>query len=149
VDLNRDGKPDIYVANDMAAKFLYFNRSTSGKLRFIERGLESGTAGNEQGSPEGSMGGDAGDYYGSGLPDLFVTNFEGQRHALYHNDWKPGTPPEKHFFRYRSSVARLGAIGRTFVSWGTGFVDVENRGWEDLFFVSGHVLRYPTLVQRG
>src|SRR5207244_5008254 len=70
VDLNRDGKPDIYVANDMAAKFLYFNRSTPGKLRFVERGLESGTACNDCGHPDGSMGVDAGDYDRSGVPHL-------------------------------------------------------------------------------
>src|SRR5262249_21131814 len=27
--------------------------------------------------------------------------------------------------------------------------DVENRGWEDLFFVSGHVLRHAELAKRG
>src|SRR5205823_10181268 len=90
VDLNGDGRPEIYVANDMADKFLYFNQSTPGKLRFAERALESGTAGDDQGDPEGSMGVDAGDYDRSGRPHLFVTNFEGQRHGLYHNDGSSG-----------------------------------------------------------
>src|SRR5262249_21689671 len=101
IDLNNDGKPEIYVANDIAAKFLYFNQSTPGHLKVVERGVESGTAGDNSGSPEGSMGVDAADYDGTGLPLLFVTNCENQRHALYHNDWKPGTPPERHFFSYR------------------------------------------------
>ncbi len=149
VDLNQDGKPEIYVANDMADKFLYFNRSTPGKLRFVERALESGTACDDRGAPEGSMGVDAADYDRSGLPHLFVTNYEGQKHALYHNDWRPDMPLEKHFFSYRSSPAGIASLGRSFVSWGTGFVDVENGGWEDLFIVSGHVLLRPDLVQRG
>ncbi|MBI1918215.1 MAG: CRTAC1 family protein [Planctomycetes bacterium] len=149
VDLNQDGKSDIYVANDMTAKFLYFNVSTPGKLKFVERALESGTACNEQGAVDGSMGVDAASYDGSGLPHLFVTNFERQRHALYHNDWRPGTPLEKHFFSYRSTSSGVAAIGQNFVSWGTGFVDVENGGWEDLIIVSGHVLRHPDRVQRG
>src|SRR5262249_24488708 len=88
VDLNLDGRPEIYVANDMTDKFLYFNESTPGKLRFVERALESGAACDEGGSPDGSMGVDAADYDGSGLPHLFVTNFQGQWHALYHNDRK-------------------------------------------------------------
>ncbi|MBI1918218.1 MAG: CRTAC1 family protein, partial [Planctomycetes bacterium] len=149
VDLNQDGKPDIYVANDMTAKFLYFNVSTPGKLKFVERALESGTACNDCGDPDGSMGVDAGDYDRSGLPHLFVTNFENDRHALYHNDWRPGLPVEKHFFSYRSAAAGITAIGRSFVSWGTGFVDVENGGWEDLFIVSGHTLRHPARLHRS
>src|SRR5262249_49563343 len=78
VDLNQDGKPEIYVANDMTDKFLYFNLCTPGKLKFAERALESGTAGDDQGAADGSMGVDAADYAGSGLPHLFVTNFERQ-----------------------------------------------------------------------
>jgi hypothetical protein len=148
VDLNQDGKPDIYVANDMTENFLYFNRSAPGKFRFAERAVESGTAGNDQGEPEGSMGVDAGDYNRSGRPHLFVTNFEYQRHALYHNDGKCVAAGHS-CFSHRSTAARLGALGRTFVSWGTGFVDVENRGWEDLFFVSGHTLRFPERLQRN
>jgi hypothetical protein len=149
VDLNQDGKPDIYVANDMADKFLYFNLSTPGKLKFAERALESGTAGNDQGAAEGSMGVDAASYDRSGLPHLFVTNFERQKHALYHNDWEPGLKLGEHSFSYRSTSSGIAALGQNFVSWGTGFVDVENRGWEDLFFVSGHVILHPELVQRG
>jgi hypothetical protein len=149
VDLNQDGKPDIYVANDMADKFLYFNLSTPGKLKFAERALETGTAGNDQGIAEGSMGVDAASYDRSGLPHLFVTNYEGQKHALYHNDWEPGLPLEKHSFSYRSTSARLASLPRALVGWGTGFVDVENRGWEDLFFVSGHALHYSARLQRG
>ena len=43
VDVNGDGKPDIYVANDTVDNFLYLNRSTRpGELRFEEIGMPSG-----------------------------------------------------------------------------------------------------------
>jgi hypothetical protein len=143
-DFNRDGKPDIYVANDTVDNLLYFNVSKPGKIRLVECGLQSGTARDDRGSPNGSKGLDISSYDGSGLPHLFVTNYEGEKHGLYHNDWKPGTPIDKHFFSYKSSVSRISAIGQTFVGWGTGFVDLENGGWEDLFIVNGHAIHRPT-----
>src|SRR5262249_13989691 len=108
-----------------------------------------GTAGNDQGVAEGSMGVDASSYDRSGLAHLFVTNYEGQKHALYHNDYLAELPPEQQSFRYYSTRARLASLDRVLVGWGTGFVDVENRGWEDLFFVSGHALHYSARLQRG
>ena len=69
--------------------FLYFNVSTPGKIRLFEEGSRSGTARDDRGSPNGSMGVDVGDSMADGLPSIFVTNYEGEKHALYHNDWKP------------------------------------------------------------
>src|SRR5439155_23486884 len=63
-DLNRDGKPDIYVANDTVDNFLYYNLSTPGKLKFAEKGVPSGTARDDHGMPNGSMGLDLADYDG-------------------------------------------------------------------------------------
>src|SRR5262249_21231152 len=44
VDVDGDGKPDIYVANDTVDNFLYMNHSAPGRLRFTEQGLVSGVA---------------------------------------------------------------------------------------------------------
>src|SRR5262249_39570537 len=68
VDVNADGRPDIYVANDTVDNFLYMNRSEPGKIRFEEIGLAAGVARDDKGSPQGSMGTDAGDPDGSGRP---------------------------------------------------------------------------------
>ncbi len=38
VDVDGDGKPDLYVCNDGVDKFLYLNRSTKGTIRLQERG---------------------------------------------------------------------------------------------------------------
>src|SRR5205807_3029640 len=71
VDLNGDGKPDIYVANDTVDNFLYLNRSTPGNVRLTEQGLRWGAAIDDRGLPNGSMGLDAADYDGSGRPSLW------------------------------------------------------------------------------
>ncbi len=144
VDLNLDGRPDVYVANDTVDNFLYFNVSKGGKLALKELGFESGTARDDKGGANGSMGLDCADYDGTGLPHLFVTNYEGEKHALYHNDFVPGKAPEEHFFSYKTSIAKIAAIGQTYVGWGTAFVDLDHKGWEDLIIFNGHAIHKPT-----
>ncbi len=140
IDVNRDGKPDIYVANDTVDKFLYVNRSTSGHMLFEEVGLGAGVARDDHGSPNGSMGLAAADYDGCGRPSLFVTNFENELHALYHNDCRDGRVA----FRYATQVSGIASIGQAQVGWGTHFFDMDLDGWEDLFIVNGHAIRFPT-----
>ncbi|HTU18425.1 MAG TPA: CRTAC1 family protein [Gemmataceae bacterium] len=139
VDINGDGKPDIYVANDTADSFLYVNRCTPHRFHFEERGLVSGTARDIGGSPNGSMGVDAADYDRSGRPSLFVTNYENELHALYHNECRD----DRILFQYASRAAGIGALGQSTVGWGTGFFDFDHDGWEDLFIATGHAIRYP------
>jgi hypothetical protein len=145
IDLDGDGKPDIYVCNDGTDKFLYLNRSTRGNIRFEERGMSCGVACNEDGGRDGSMGVDAGDYDGSGKPSLWVTNYETQLHGLYrflHSDDLP-------YFRFETTAAGISVIGRKYVGWGTAFIDFDLDGWEDLFVSHGHALRRPVGEGRG
>jgi FG-GAP repeat. len=109
-------------------------------LRFSEVGLVSGTARDDRGTPNGSMGLDAGDPERTGKPNLWVTNYENELHALYRNDCSPGRP----FFHFRTAAAGIAAIGQKYVGWGTAFVDADLDGWEDLFVANGHAVRYPT-----
>jgi hypothetical protein len=139
VDINGDGKPDIYVANDTADSFLYVNRCTRGHFRFEERGLISGTARDLGGSPNGSMGVDAADYDRCGRPSLFVSNYENELHALYRNECRG----DALVFQYASRSSGIAALGQSTVGWGTGFLDVDRDGWEDLFVATGHALRHP------
>jgi hypothetical protein len=132
-DVNDDGRPDIYVANDATRKLLYLNRG-GGKLE--EAAVSAGVAVDENGRPGGSMGVDAGDYDGSGRASLWLTNFQGETHALYR-----GLGRET--FHHESQAAGIAALGQTWVGFGTGFVDVDNDGWEDLAIVNGHVMRWP------
>jgi RNA polymerase sigma factor (sigma-70 family) len=145
VDVNDDGKPDLYVANDTVDNFLYLNRSIPGHIRLEETGLAAGVARDDRGVPNGSHGTAAGDFKGTGRPALWCTNYEWENHVLYENRCTDGRVN----FRFSTQVAGIGAIGQQYVGWGTGFLDIDNDGWLDLVIVNGHELRHPTRGQRG
>jgi hypothetical protein len=132
-DLNDDGRPDVYVANDTNKNFLYLNR---GRWKLEEKAVAAGVAMDETGHANGSMGVDAGDYDGSGRPSLWVTTFQHEQHALYRN-------LGRETFHHQSRAAGIAAIGLQYVGFGTGFVDVDNDGWEDLVIANGHVFLFP------
>jgi hypothetical protein len=142
VDVNDDRRPDIYAVNDTQENLLYLNRGPrGGALRLEEKGVYCGVARDDHGLPDGSMGVDAADYDGSGRASLWVTNYEMETHSLFRNEGKE-------FFLYRSQFAGIAAIGRRFVGFGTGFLDIDHDGWEDLFIANGHVLRHPVRTTR-
>ena len=130
-DFNNSGRPDIYVANDSTPKFLYKNL---GNGKFVDIGLESGTAVSQDGSEQASMGIAVGDYLHTGRPSLYVTNFSDENDLLYRNDgdWN---------FTEVSYPSGVALASLPYVKWGTAFVDLDNDGWLDLVAVSGHV--YP------
>src|SRR5207249_4295390 len=43
----------------------------------------------------------------------------------------------------------IAAIGTKYVGFGTAFLDLENRGWEDLVIANGHVIRHPQEPPHG
>ncbi len=133
VDLDGDGKPDIYVANDTSGNFLYLNR---GGGRFEEVAAERGVAYDDAGTTTGSMGVDAADYNGTGTLSLFVANYQNEAHALYRN-LGGGR------FLHSSRSAGLSALGLTYVGFGAGFLDFDLDGNEDLFISNGHVVHRP------
>jgi hypothetical protein len=138
-DVNADGRPDIYVANDTTDKFLYLNRSLGGAIRLEDVGVLAGAARDRTGAPNGSMGIDAADYDGTGRVSLLVTNYQNELPALYRNT----SSKDNVFFAFSTDESGLASIGRAYVGFGTGFVDVDNDGWEDIVIVNGHVIRHP------
>ena len=129
-DFDNDGWPDIYVANDSVPSLLYHNNHNG---TFTEIAQRAGVAFNDDGMEQGGMGVAVGDYDGDGWFDIFKTNFADDVPNLFHNN-RDGTFTDVAF------TAGLGNI-TNLVSWGAGFVDVDNDGWKDLFYVNGHV--YP------
>ncbi len=123
------GWPDIYVANDARPNQLWINR---GDGRFSEEAFFSGAAVNMAGAAEGSMGIGAGDFDNDGDPDLFMTHLTGETNTIYVNDGRG-------WFEDRSIGIGLAGPSKPFTGFGTGWLDVDNDGWLDLFVGNGEV----------
>jgi hypothetical protein len=136
-DLDDDGWPDIYVANDSTPN-LFFRNQRNGT--FVEQALQSGLAVTADGREQAGMGVDAGDYDGDGRLDLVKTNFSQDYTSLFHNDGD-GLFTDVSF---RSGLAAT--LGR-YLGWGVGFVDLDNDGLLDLFIANGHI--YPDVERTG
>jgi hypothetical protein len=134
-DVDADGWPDLYVANDSGPNFLYHNQHDG---TFREIGFQAAVAVNADGKEQASMGVAAGDYLHTGRLALFVSNFEDEYDTLYRHD----EPLMFTDVSYASGIAR--AMG-PYVGWGTAFLDYDNDGWPDLIVVNGHV--YPQVDQ--
>src|SRR5262249_5476096 len=104
--------------------------------RFEEVATERGVAGNDAGIPTGSMGVDAADYNGTGALSLFVANYQNEVHGLYRNRGQGQ-------FLFASRSASIAALGLDYVGFGTGFLDFDLDGHEDLFISHGHVVHHP------
>ncbi|HTW56864.1 MAG TPA: CRTAC1 family protein [Terriglobales bacterium] len=130
-DYDNDGWPDLYVANDAGPNYLYRNKHDG---TFEEDGLMLGADLSGDGQELGSMGVDWGDYDHKGRLDLIVTEFVDQSDTLYHNNGDDG-------FADVSWHAGIGQPSHPYVGWGTGFFDMDNSGWLDIFVANGHV--YP------
>jgi hypothetical protein len=136
-DLDDDGWPDIYVANDSTPN-LFFRNQKNG--RFREEALAAGLAVTADGREQAGMGVDAGDVDGDGLLDLVKTNFSQDYTSLFRNEGG-GTFVDASF---RSGLA---ATLGPYLGWGVGLVDLDNDGLLDLFIANGHV--YPDVARTG
>ena len=133
-DLDNDGWPDIYVANDSTASALYQNKKNG---TFTDVAIEAGCALSADGKPQAGMGISAADYDLDGNLDLVKTNFAGDTPSLYHN--LGGANFEDATYQ--------GGLGKhtQYLGWGCGFFDMDNDGWPDILICNGHV--YPEVEQ--
>jgi enediyne biosynthesis protein E4 len=128
-DFDRDGWPDILVANDSFPQQLFRNNRDG---TFSEVGLEAGLAFDQNGKVFAGMGVDFADYDNDGWPDVFVNALANQRYALFRN--MGGT------FEYVSDASGIGGISMQHSGWGTKMIDYDNDGWLDVFVAQGHVM---------
>jgi hypothetical protein len=131
VDVDGDGRPDIFVANDMRPAYLFHNQ---GRGRFVEKALLCGCGLGPNGHDVAGMGVAVGDVDGGGRPSLFVTNFQNAPSVLYRNrgnlsfqDWS-----------YQSGLGRA-SLNR--LGFGTVFLDADLDGRLDVAVANGHVCR--------
>ncbi len=133
-DYDNDGWPDLFVANDGGANYLYHNL---GNGAFEESGVSTGTAFGPNGETYGNMGGDFGDFNRDGRLDLVATRYRRQPVSLYRND--------QVIFSDVAQEAGLARDTAAPVKWGVGFGDFDNDGWPDLLIANGN---FSSLMDR-
>ena len=147
-DYDRDGLPDLVVANDFGRKNLYRNLG-DGRFRDVtqEAGIEDAGAG---------MSVALGDYDGDGWEDVYFGNMwsSAGRRVTMQDDFKSDSPdaPRDIYRRhargnslYRSEQTRFEDVtipsgvemGRW--AWCSDFVDFDNDGNLDIYIVNGFV----------
>ncbi len=129
-DYDRDGRIDLYIANDSWPGFLFHNK---GNGTFEELGLTAEVALDGDGRTFAGMGVDFADYNNDGLPDLVVDDLANQMYALYLNNGD-GT------FNYASYATGISRMTRMHSGWGVRFFDYDNDGWKDILIAQGHDL---------
>ncbi|HYB53083.1 MAG TPA: CRTAC1 family protein, partial [Thermoanaerobaculia bacterium] len=134
-DVDGDGKPDVYVANDTTMNFLFHNL---GGMKFEDVSLISGAGVNSAGRAFGGMGVSSADMDGDGLPDLMVANFEAEPNSFFRNLGSG-------VFEDASASSGFGPPHFNFSGFGLNPLDVANAGHLDVFIANGHVLEVPKM----
>ncbi|MDX1389992.1 MAG: CRTAC1 family protein, partial [Acidobacteriota bacterium] len=136
-DFDRDGMPDIYVANDAYANQMWINQ---GDGTFVDKALVLGTAVNLHGQAEAGMGVITADFDNDAENDLFVTHLGVETNTLYRN------LGENRGFTDATGETGLGPSSMPFTGFGTAAFDVEYDGDLDIAVANGRVTRgapYP------
>jgi enediyne biosynthesis protein E4 len=123
-DLNNDGWPDIYVANDSMENNYFEN--THGK--FVDRAMEMGLAFGQNGQGVSSMGPAVGDIDRDGHIDLFIPDMDYMSLLVYRDG------------AYEDQVTRskIAVICGQYTGWGGVLFDYDNDGFIDIFISNGN-----------
>ncbi len=139
VDLNGDGRQDLYVANDQMPNSLWLQQEDG---TFRDEALLGGAAVNREGRSEASMGVDAADFDDDGDEDLFLSHLRWESNTLYENSGGG-------VFRDRSFESGLGSPSLGLTGFGTRWLDVDNDSRLDLLVFNGDVKIIEEQARRG
>lgn len=132
-DYNRDGYPDVYIANDTLANFLYIN---DGKCNFKEEARLVGCAVERSGSTQASMGLGVFDFDRNGFLDIYSTHYTEESNTLYANKGKAG-------FEDVTAKVDLHTVTKPWLGFGTIMGDFDCDSLTDIFIAQGHVNNSP------
>ncbi len=128
-DFDQDGWPDLIVANDTVANFLFHNE---GNGTFKEVAIETGIGIAETGKAKAGMGIDIADEMHSGHESIVISNFAGEQLTLFR--WVEGG-------QYLDTAARsgIGNASQLYLGFGVLFLDYDGDGWSDILVANGHI----------
>ncbi|GJM21627.1 MAG: hypothetical protein DHS20C15_15420 [Planctomycetota bacterium] len=142
VDIENDGRPDLYVANDTTPNTLWRNL---GHGRFEEVSLNVGLD-----DPRGGMGLAGFDIDADGDEDMLLTNWQLEPNALYRNN-HVHAPTERRFVpRFEDLAVQTGLAQMSvgYVGWGCLLDDLDNDGDADVYVANGYTSPdYETTMQ--
>ena len=138
-DVDDDGWPDVFVANDAMPNFLFRNQRDG---TFTEIGGLSGVAVGSDGKAKAGMGTAFADFSGNGRLGLIVTNHQAEMHSLFQNEGGG-------VFSDVTLRSGVGPATRPFVGFGLAFFDYDNDGWLDIAIANGHVVASVALLRHG
>jgi hypothetical protein len=143
VDYNQDGRVDLYIGNDQGSRFgantLYRNDGPDGSGGWIFTDVSASSA---AGVSLASAGIAVGDFNRDGQFDFYLTNFDGVPNPANNillqgsaagvftqaqGDQRGGAHAR------RNTIPLLAGGQAPSVTWGTGFYDFNNDGWEDIW----------------
>ncbi len=154
-DYNEDGWPDVYVANDFKEADQLYRNNGDGTFTNVLSWVVAHT-------PHSSMGADLGDVNNDGRIDLLVADMATRsrvkdhrgmaklRVGLPESDSRPNAAPQ--YMRNALflnagggrtlEAAFLTGLDATDWTWSVRFEDLDNDGWNDVFFTNGTVREF-------
>ncbi len=135
-DFNRDGWPDIVVANDTERNLLYEN---NGDGTFTEKGLVSGIAFDEVGKARAGMGVETGVVDSTGRVTIFIGNFSNEMIGVFHRT-------SSGYFMDRAALSKIGRPSLLILTFSVILFDVDYDTDLDLYCANGHIQK---LIQDG
>ncbi len=128
LDDDRDGWPDLLVANDTQPNKLYRNQRNG---TFKDVAVEAGLAFSTEGKARAGMGVDVADFENSGSAGVAITNFDNEMIGFYRANGKA--------FEDIAPQSGVGMASHNSLGFGCVFFDADLDGWLDLAVANGHI----------